>query len=185
MTIAIRMTVLLTVLCGLVYPIAITALGRLLFPYQANGSLIVRDGRVLGSELIGRQFDDPRYFWPRLSATPQQPYNPAVSSGTNYGPFHPKRREQAESRRRALLAADPGNHEPVPAGLLTASGSGLDPHISPEAAAYQAARVARLRGMSIERVKERIARHTTLRQYGLLGEPVVNVWLLNLDLDRP
>jgi K+-transporting ATPase ATPase C chain len=182
--IAIRVTLVLTVLCGLIYPLAITGAARLLFPHESRGSLVVRDGRVIGSELIGRQFDDPRYFWPRLSATPSFPYNAGASSGTNFGSLHPKRKEQSDARRAALQTADPRNAAPIPADLLTASGSGLDPHISPDAADYQATRVARARGISLDRVNELIARHTSLRQLGVLGEPVVNVWLLNLDLDR-
>jgi K+-transporting ATPase ATPase C chain len=182
--IAVRVTLVLTVLCGIVYPLITTAAAQLLFPYESDGSLVLRQGQVMGSELIGQQFDHPPYFWPRLSATPSFPYNAAASSGSNYGPSHPKRREQSKARMAALQAADSGNSAGIPADLLTASASGLDPHISPEAADYQAGRVARARGISTKQVKELIARHTCLRQFGVLGEPVVNVWLLNLDLDR-
>lgn len=181
---SLRMLLVLTALCGFLYPLLTAALARLLFPAQAGGSLIVRDGRVAGSELIGQQFDDPRYFWPRPSATPSFPYNAAASAGSNHGPLNPALREAMDRRREALRSADPDNTAPVPLDLLTASASGLDPHISPEGAAWQAGRVARLRGMPRQRVEELIRRHTRLRQFGILGEPVVNVLLLNQDLDR-
>jgi len=180
----IRMTLLLTVLCGLVYPLAITGLARMLFPRQARGSLVVRDGRVVGSELIGQAMEDPRYFWPRPSATPSFPYNAKLSSGSNIGPRNPTRQNAMSRRREALLAADPGNTAPIPADLLMASGSGLDPHISPEAAAWQAGRVARSRSMDPRKVRELVDSHTEPRQFGVLGEPVVNVLLLNRALDR-
>lgn len=182
--IAFRMLVLLTVLCGLVYPLAITIVSRAAFPAQARGSLMVQDGHIVASSLIGQASDDPRYFWPRPSATPKAPYNAAFSSGSNWGPNHPDRAASFAARRRALQAADPGNSAPVPADLLTVSASGLDPHISPEAAAYQLNRVARARGLEPAVLARLISRHTTHRQFGLLGEPVVNVLLLNLDLDR-
>ncbi len=182
--IAIRMILVLTALCGLVYPLVMTGAAQLLFPKQAGGSRIIRGDRVMGSELIGRQFDDPRYFWSRPSATATVPYNAEASSGSNYGPLNPNRRKRMEERRDALRAADPGDSAPVPIDLLTASGSGLDPHITPEAAAYQAGRIARLRGLAKDRVDELVRRHTRLRQFGVLGEPVVNVVLLNQDLDQ-
>lgn len=182
---AIRVMLLLTALCGLVYPLAMTVCARLLFPRQASGSLITVDGKVKGSELIGQHFADPRYFWGRPSATPSRPYNTTLSSGSNLGPTNPARGQAMEARRRVLLAADPGNRAAVPLDLLTASASGLDPHISPEAAEYQAGRVARLRGIDPGEVRDLVRRHTTRRQFGLLGEPVVNVLLLNQDLDRP
>lgn len=181
---SLRMLLVLTALCGFLYPLLTIALARLLFPAQAGGNLVVRDGRVVGSELIGQQVDDPRYFWPRPSATPSFAYNAAASAASNYGPLNPALREAMDRRREALRAADPNNNAPVPDDLLTASGSGLDPHISPEGAAYQAGRVARLRGWPRRRVEELIRRHTRLRQFGILGEPVVNVLLLNLDLDQ-
>jgi potassium-transporting ATPase KdpC subunit len=181
---AIRMMLVLTALCGLVYPLAMTVCARLLFPGQASGSLVVRDGKVRGSELIGQHFDDPRFFWGRPSATPSRPYNAALSSGSNLGPTNPARAQAMEERRRVLLAADPGNRAAVPLDLLTASGSGLDPHISPEAVEFQLGRVARLRGLEPDKVRELVRRHTTPRQFGILGEPVVNVLLLNQDLDR-
>lgn len=182
---SLRMLLVLTALCGFAYPLALTGVAQLLFPKQANGSLVVHDGRVVGSELIGQQFDNPRYFWPRPSATPSFPYNSAASSGSNYGPLNPDRRKGMNARRDSLRAVDPDQTAPVPIDLLTASASGLDPHISPAAAAYQAGRVARLRALPRQRVDQLIRRHTTLRQFGILGEPVVNVLLLNQDLDRP
>lgn len=183
--VAIRMILVLSLLTGVFYPLGMTGLAQVLFPRQANGSRIIDGGRVMGSDWIGQQFDDPNYFWSRLSATGPFPYNAASSSGSNYGPLNPDLRKAMEARRAALLAADPGNSLPVPIDLLTASGSGLDPHISPEAAAYQARRVARLRGLTAARLQEMIARHTRPRQLGFLGEPVVNVVLLNRELDRP
>jgi K+-transporting ATPase ATPase C chain len=181
---AIRMLLVMTVLCGLIYPLAITVVAQVLFPHQAHGSLIVRDGRVLGSELIGQHFEDPRYFWGRPSATPLLPYNAVPSAGSNLGPNNPARKLAIEERRKALLAADPGNAAPVPADLLMASGSGLDPHISPEAALWQAGRVARLRGQDKRKIEDLVKQHIQPRQFGILGEPVVNVLLLNQALDR-
>ncbi len=181
---AFLMVAILTLLTGLVYPIVMTGLAHVLFPHQAHGSLLVENGRAVGSELIGQPFDDPKYFWSRPSATGPFPYNAASSSGSNYGPLSPDRRKAVEERRKALQEADPDNAAPVPADLLTASGSGLDPHISPGAAEYQAGRVARLRGMDPEAVEDLIAAHTEGRQLGVLGEPVVNVVALNRALDR-
>jgi potassium-transporting ATPase KdpC subunit len=181
---AVRMILALTLLTGFIYPLAMTGVAQLIYPKQANGSLIVRGGRVTGSELIGQTFDSPRYFWPRPSSTSQFPYNAAASGGSNYGPLNTDLKRAVEARRAALVAADPGNSRPVPIDLLTTSGSGLDPHISPEAAAYQATRIARLRGLALAQVNTLIARHTEPRQCGVLGEPVVNVLLLNRDLDR-
>jgi K+-transporting ATPase ATPase C chain len=184
MIIAIRLVTILTVLTGLIYPLAITGIAQLIFPKQANGSRIVRGGRVVGSEHIGQQFEGPRYFWPRLSATSPAPYNAASSSGSNFGPLNDDLKKAMDGRRAALVAADPGNTAPIPIDLLTASGSGLDPHISPEAAQYQAARVARARGLAPETVVALIEKHTSRRQFGILGQPAVNVLLLNLDLDN-
>lgn len=181
--IALRMLVVLTLLTGVVYPLAMVGLAQLLFSGEANGSLIAQDGRIVGSELIGRQYDDPKYFWPRPSATSPLPYNAASSSGSNLGPLNAELKQAKEARRRALLQADPGNTAQPPIDLLSASGSGLDPHISPEAAGYQAARVARLRGMTLEQVRGLIGKHTQGRQLGFLGEPRVNVADLNRDLD--
>lgn len=179
----IRMLLVMTVLCGLIYPLAITGAAHVLFAHQAHGSLVVRAGRVLGSELIGQNFEDPRYFWPRPSATPNFPYNPALSSGSNFGPKSPARQKAMADRRKALLESDPGNGAPIPADLLMASGSGLDPHISPEAALWQAGRVARLRGKEQRRIEDLVRQHIVPRQLGILGEPVVNVVLLNQALD--
>lgn len=181
---AVRMLLVLTLLTGLAYPLAITGLAQLLFPRRANGSLITEGGRVAGSELIGQAFDDPRYFAGRLSATPGFPYNGKASAGSNLGPLSPALKEAMERRRAALRAWDPENREPVPLELLTASGSGLDPHLSPAAAEWQAGRVARARGMGREAVEELIRRYTSGPQLGFLGEPVVNVLLLNRALDR-
>ena len=181
---AFLMIAMLTLVTGVVYPLAMTGLAHLVFPAQAHGSLTVENGRVTGSKLIGRQFDDPEYFWSRPSATAPFPYNAASSSGSNYGPLNPDLKKAMEERRKALRAADPGNTAPVPIDLMTASGSGLDPHISPEAAEYQAGRVARLRGLDVGAVRKLIAAHTESRQLGFLGEPVVNVAALNRALDR-
>jgi len=182
--IAMRVLLLMTVLCGLVYPLVITGIAQIVFPQKADGSLIVRDGKVWGSALIGQSRRDPAYFWPRPSATPDFEYNAKVSSGSNYGPRHPDLHTAMDMRAETLKKADPGNRLPIPSDLLTASGSGLDPHISPEAAAYQVARVARLRGIDVGTVERLVRRHTSPRQFGLLGQPAVNVVLLNLDLDQ-
>lgn len=180
---ALMMLLVLTVLTGVMYPLAVTGLAHLLFPTQANGSLMTRDGKVIGSELIGQYFDEPQYFWGRPSATSPYPYNAAASSGSNLGPTNPVLIEAVKTRVAALRAADPGNEAPVPVDLVTASGSGLDPHISPAAALYQVHRVARVRGVQESQVKDLVALHTEERQFGLLGEPRVNVLKLNLALD--
>jgi K+-transporting ATPase ATPase C chain len=173
----------LTVLTGVVYPLIVTGLAQLIFPSQANGSLIVKDGNAVGSRLIGQPFDDPKYFWSRPSGTSPQGYNGAASSGSNLGPLSDDLASAVKDRIAALRAADPGNGAPVPIDLVTASGSGLDPHISPAAARYQAGRVARVRGIPEATVLDLIAKHTTGRQLGVLGEPVVAVLPLNLALD--
>jgi len=175
--------VLFTVLTGIVYPLAVTGIAQAVFPAQANGSVIVKDGKAVGSRLIGQPFDDPKYFWSRLSATSPQPYNGAASSGSNYGPLNDALMDAVRGRVDALKAADPTNAMPIPVDLVTASGSGLDPHISPAAARYQIGRVARARGLSEATVADLVGRHTTGRQWGVLGEPVVNVLELNLALD--
>ncbi|HEY7461181.1 MAG TPA: potassium-transporting ATPase subunit KdpC [Gemmatimonadota bacterium] len=180
---AILMVIVLSVLTGILYPVAFTGVARLLFPRQAAGSLIERDGRVVGSSLIGQPFTDPGHFWSRPSATGPQPYNGALSSGSNWGPLNPDLHAAVTDRVAALRAADPGATGPVPVDLVTASGSGLDPHISPAAALYQVARVARVRGLAEDEVRRLVAEHTQGRQLGFLGEPVVNVLELNLALD--
>jgi K+-transporting ATPase ATPase C chain len=174
---------LFTLLTGVVYPLVVTALGQVLFPVQANGSVILRDGKPVGSRLIGQPFDDPRYFWGRLSATAPVAYNGAASSGSNLGPLNDALVDAARGRVEALRAADPGNPLPIPVDLVTASGSGLDPHISPEAARCQVARVARARGIAPGTVEALVERHTHGRQFGFLGDPVVEVLPLNLALD--
>jgi K+-transporting ATPase ATPase C chain len=173
----------LSVLTGLVYPAVVTGIAAVVFPHQASGSLIPSNGKTLGSELIGQPFADPRHFWSRPSATGPFPYNAASSTGSNLGPSNPALTDAIKQRIAALRAADPGNSAPVPVDLVTASGSGLDPHISPAAAEYQAARVARARGISEAAVRDLVRRYTEGRQLGLLGEPRVNVLLLNLALD--
>src|SRR5687768_2549251 len=181
---AVMMFLILTAITGLVYPLAVTGLAQLLFPHQANGSLIVRDGKTIGSELIGQYFDAPEYFWGRPSATSPFPYNAAASSGSNLGPTNPTLAEAVHVRIAALRVADPGNEAPIPVDLVTASGSGLDPHISPASAAYQVGRVARARGLSEATVRQVVTQHTEGRTLGLLGEPRVNVLQVNLALDR-
>jgi K+-transporting ATPase ATPase C chain len=180
---AIVSLILLSALTGLVYPAVVTGIAQLAFSRQANGSLIVRDGKVLGSSLIGQPFDDPKYFWSRPSATSPFPYNAAASSGSNQSPTNPDFVKAVQGRVDALRAADPGNTAPVPVDLVTASGSGLDPHISPAAALYQLHRVATARGLDEAKVRELVDQHTESRQLGFLGEPRVNVLALNLALD--
>jgi K+-transporting ATPase ATPase C chain len=180
---ALVMLIALSVLTGLVYPAVVTGIAQLVFPRQANGSLIVKDGKVLGSSLIGQPFDDPKYFWGRPSATSPFPYNAAASSGSNQGPTNPALHDAVKGRVEALRAADPGNTSPVPVDLVTASGSGLDPHISPAAALYQVGRVARTRKLDEAVVRDLVGQHTEGRQWGVLGEPRVNVLTLNLALD--
>jgi potassium-transporting ATPase KdpC subunit len=174
---------LLTCITGIAYPLAVTAIAQVAFPRQANGSLIVRDGQAIGSELIGQPFDAPRYFWGRPSATAPFPYNAAASSGSNLGPTNPVLLEAVQARAKMLHDADPGNTQPIPVDLVTASGSGLDPDISVAAALYQVPRVARARGLSQARVEALVRQYTERRQWGVLGEPRVNVLRLNLALD--
>lgn len=180
---AIVLFALLTLLAGIIYPLVVTLLARAMFPRQASGSLIERNGHVIGSTLIGQNFSEPGHFWGRPSATTPQPYNGLGSTGSNLGPLNPALTDAIKARLAALRAADPGNTAPVPVDLVTASGSGLDPHISVAAAEYQAARVARARGLPLERVRALIAAHTEGRLLGVLGEPRVNVLELNLAVD--
>jgi potassium-transporting ATPase KdpC subunit len=172
-----------TVLTGLLYPLAVTGLAQAFFPFQANGSLLHQGDRVAGSALIGQPFDDPRYFWGRPSATTPFPYNAAASTGSNLGPSNPALAAAVKSRIVTLRAADPGNTQPVPVDLVTASASGLDPDISIAAALYQVPRVARARGLEESVLRQLVAQYTEDRQYGVLGEPRVNVLELNLALD--
>ena len=177
------MLLAMTVLTGIAYPLVVTGAAQLLFHDAANGSVIERNGHALGSELIGQPFTDPKYFWSRPSATAPSAYNSTASSGSNQGPTNPALTDAVKLRIEALQAADPGNKAPVPVDLVTASGSGLDPHISPAAAHYQLARVARVRGMQVADVEKLVAVATEGRQFALLGEPRVNVLKLNLMLD--
>lgn len=186
---AFMILLVLTVITGVIYPLAVTGIAQLVFPHQANGSLIMINGKPHGSELIGQQFDAPKYFWGRLSATGDFPYNAfnaqtlTGSSGSNYGPLNPALTKAAQARIDALKAADPGNTLPIPVDLVTASGSGLDPHISVAAAQYQVPRVAAARGLDEAQVKSLVEQYTQGRQFGFLGEPRVNVLELNLALD--
>jgi K+-transporting ATPase ATPase C chain len=182
---ALLMLVVMTVITGALYPLVVTGIAQLVFPRQANGSLIQRDGKPVGSELIGQPFGDPKYFWSRPSATSPYPYNAGASSGSNQGPLNPALTEAVAARIKALRDADPGNAATVPADLVTASGSGLDPHISPAAAEYQVARVAKARNLDPQKVRTLVAEATEGRQLGFLGEPRVNVLKLNLALDAP
>ena len=174
---------LLSVITGLLYPFVVTGIAQVVFPSQANGSLIVQNGQVVGSKLIGQSFDDPKYFWGRLSATAPYPYNAGASSSSNLGPTNKALFGEVQGRIDALLKADPGNTAPIPVDLVTSSGSGLDPDISVDAAMYQAHRVAAARGISIDQVQQLIAQYTQPRVLGLLGEERVNVLQLNLALD--
>lgn len=180
---AIVSMIVLTVVTGLVYPALVTAIAQLAFPHQANGSLIRVGGKPVGSALIGQPFDDPKYFWGRPSATTPLPYNPGSSSGSNQSPTHPDLIKAVQARVDALRAADPANTALVPVDLVTASGSGLDPHISPAAAFYQVPRVARARHMDERTVRMAVEQHIEGRTLGVLGEPRVNVLKLNLALD--
>jgi K+-transporting ATPase ATPase C chain len=180
---AILVLVMLTVVTGVAYPLLITGIAQLAFPREANGSLIERDGKVLGSALIGQPFSHPKYFWSRPSATAPVPYNAGASSGSNQGPLNPALTDAVKARIDALKTADPDQSKPIPVDLVTASGSGLDPHISAAAADYQVPRVARVRGLPEDKVRALVARHTQGRQLGILGEPRVNVLELNLALD--
>jgi K+-transporting ATPase ATPase C chain len=176
--------VLLTVLTGVVYPLVVTGLGKAAFPGQVSGSLVMRDGKAVGSSLIGQSFQEPKYFWGRLSATSPMPNNGAGSSGSNLGPTNPALLDAVRARIDALKAADPQNSLPIPVDLVTASGSGLDPHVSPAAALYQVSRVARERHMDPVEVRRFVLAHVEGPQWWVFGEARVNVLLLNLALDR-
>jgi K+-transporting ATPase ATPase C chain len=181
---ALRMLVVLSLLTGIAYPLLMTGIAQIAFPHAANGSLIVDHGKIVGSSLVGQPFDDPKYFWSRPSATSPMPYNGAASSGSNQGPRNPALADAVKDRIKALRDADPDNRTAVPIDLVTASASGLDPHISVAAAQFQTARVARARGLPIDDVQSLVSAHTEGRTFGILGEPRVNVLALNLALDR-
>ena len=180
---AVSLFVVLTVTTGILYPLIVTGIAKVAFPDAANGSLIVKGGKPVGSRLIGQNFSDPRYFWGRPSATSPMPYNASASGGSNQGPLNPALSEAVKGRVEALKAADPGNTRTVPADLVSASASGLDPQISPAAADYQVDRVARARHLDPAVVKAMVARYTEERQWGIFGEPRINVLELNLALD--
>jgi potassium-transporting ATPase KdpC subunit len=180
---ALLLFIVLSVLTGIVYPLLITAVAQAIFPSQANGSLVYRNDRAAASSLIGQAFTDPKYFWSRPSATMPIPYSAESSSGSNLGPTNADLAMAVKERIAALRAADPGNDAPVPVDLVTASASGLDPHITPAAAEYQVGRVAKARHLDAKTVRQLVAKHTEGRTLGLLGEPRVNVVELNLDLD--
>jgi len=180
---ALMILLLMTLLTGVAYPLVVTGIAQALFPAQANGSLVVKDGKPVGSRLIGQPFDDPKYFWSRPSATSPFADNAGSSSGSNLSPTNPALVKAVQGRVDALRAADPGNTARVPVDLVTASGSGLDPHISPAAALYQVPRVAKVRKLDPETVRQLVERHTEGRFLGFLGEPRVNVLTLNLALD--
>ena len=181
---AILTFLILTIITGIFYPLFITGVSQVFFPGQANGSLIYRNGKPIGSSLIGQSFDDPKYFWPRPSATSPAPFNAASSSGSNLGPSNPALAETIKNRVKSYKATDPNNTNPIPIDLVTSSASGLDPHISLAGAYYQVPRVARLRNLSQDTVRTIILQHTNKRFLAVLGEPVVNVLELNLALDE-
>jgi K+-transporting ATPase ATPase C chain len=174
----------LTVLTGLLYPLAVTGIGKAAFPHEVSGSLVMRNGRAVGSSLIGQSFQEPKYFWGRLSATSPMPNNGTASGGSNFAPTNGALIDAVRGRIDALKAADPGNPLPIPVDLVTASGSGLDPHVSPAAALYQVARVARERHMDAVKLRELVLAHVEGPQWWVFGEPRVNVLLLNLAVDR-
>lgn len=181
---ALTLFVLLSLVTGLAYPLAVTGMAQALFPHAANGSLIEQGGKRVGSELIGQSFSDPGHFWSRPSATAPMPYNAANSAGSNLAPTAPALTDAVKARVAALRAADPGNLAPVPVDLVTASASGLDPHISRAAADYQLARVARVRGLPVEKLRALVDAHTEGRWLAVIGEPRVNVLALNLALEH-
>ena len=175
---------ILSLITGALYPLLVTGVAQTLFPAQAAGSIITRDGKAVGSELIGQNFTDPKHFWGRPSATSPMPYNASASSGSNLGPLNPALTDAVKSRIEALRAAEPGNTKSVPVDLVTASASGLDPHISPAAANYQTTRVAKARGLPADKVQALVDAQTEQPLFGVLGEPRVNVLKLNLALDK-
>jgi len=181
---ALSLLIVMTLVVGLLYPLVVTLAAKLAFHDAAEGSLVYRDGKLVGSTLIGQSFSDSKHFWGRPSATTPQPYNGLGSSGSNLGPLNPALLKQVEDNVKALRAADPGNRRPVPVDLVTASASGLDPHITPAAAYYQATRVSRARNLAVEQVDALIAAHEENALFGVLGERRVNVLELNLALDR-
>lgn len=176
--------IVFTVIAGFIYPLVVTGIAQLLFPFQANGSIIVQNDKPVGSSLIGQPFSDPGYFWGRPSSTSPYPYNARSSSGSNSGQSNPALLKAVQERILRLKAVDPVNDKPVPVDLITSSGSGLDPHISPAAAGYQVKRVASSRGIDEAKVRALIAAHTEGRAFGILGEPAVNVLKLNLAIDE-
>jgi K+-transporting ATPase ATPase C chain len=181
---AISLFILLSIVTGLMYPLITTGIAKVAFPDQANGSLIVKDNKIVGSSLIGQNFSGPGYFWGRPSATSPQPYNGANSGGSNFGPTNPAQKAAVADRIKALHDADPSTTEAIPVDLVTASGSGLDPEISPAAAYYQVQRIAKARGMNAGELKQLVAKYTEAPQLGVLGEARVNVLKLNLALDE-
>jgi len=181
---ALAVFLLLTLITGILYPLLVTGVGKIVYPAQAAGSLVMKDGKAVGSSLIGQNFSDPKYFWGRLSATAPQAYNASASSGSNYGPMNPALLDAIKARVDALHAADPNNTTSIPVDLVTASGSGLDPHISVAAAKYQLQRVASARNLDTATLEKLLAQNTEQRQWFLFGEPRVNVLLLNLSLDQ-
>jgi K+-transporting ATPase ATPase C chain len=180
---AVVLFLVMTAITGIIYPFLVTGLAQLLFPAQAQGSLVMQNGQTVGSSLIGQPFSDPKYFWSRPSATTPQPYNSTASTGSNLGPLNPALTDAMKPRIEALRAADPSNAAPIPVDLVTASASGLDPDISLAAAYYQASRVARTRSLPLEQMKSLIAAHAHGRKLGFFGEPRVNVLELNIALD--
>jgi K+-transporting ATPase ATPase C chain len=176
--------VLLTIITGLVYPLAVTGIGKIIFPRQVSGSVLIRDGKAVGSSLISQSFQEPKYFWGRLSATSPMPNNGTASSGSNFGPTNPALLDAVKARIEALQAADPDNKEPIPVDLVTASASGLDPDITPAAALYQVPRIARVRHLEPQSVRQLVLANAVGPQWGVFGEARVNVLLLNLTLDR-
>ena len=180
---SIRALIVFTLITGVAYPLIVTGIAQVAFRDQANGSLIEKDGKILGSALIGQPFSDPKYFWSRASGTSPMPYNGASSSGTNQGPTNPALKEAVEGRVKALRDAGADPSKAVPVDLATASGSGLDPHISPAAAEYQISRISKTRNIPEEKLRELFQNHTEGRQLGVLGEPRVNVLQINLALD--